>query len=205
MTLKFHQLVFALLLLSNQLVAQNESPKKQSSATEISKVFLDVSTGSNNPSGYVGAGVNIAIRSNFYFGAGVGNSTWGTKVTAKGTYFFNKSLRGGAFTISINHSTGFEKNNYNPITNDNSVAGKVDVITGRVTSTNLMYTNFSNIGKKSKFYFQIGYATTFNTPTLQIYQTGTPISNTDKKIKERVEFFAPGGIVANIGVMIALK
>jgi hypothetical protein len=205
MKMKYTLLALMLVLFTTITTAQDKVKKSKRVQTENGKVFVNLSTGINNPTGPLGVGIDAAIAKNIMIGAGIGTSTWGTKISAKGVFFLKENFHGGAFAISINHSSGFtySKMTYEP--KNSNTTYLLDTEGSRVTSVNLMYANYRNIGKKSKFYFQTGFAAKLNTPTVTIYYAGTANTFNDKLYTQSLKLFAPGGLIANIGFLIAIQ
>jgi hypothetical protein len=205
MKMKYTLLALMLVLFTTITTAQDKVKKSKRVQTENGKVFVNLATGINNPTGPLGVGIDAAIAKNIMIGAGIGTSTWGTKISAKGVFFLKENFHGGAFAISINHSSGFaySKMKYEP--KNSNTTYLLDTEGSRLTSVNLMYANYRNIGKKSKFYFQTGFAAKLNTPTVTIYYAGTTNTFNDKLYTQSLKLLAPGGLIANIGFLIAIQ
>jgi hypothetical protein len=205
MKIKYPFIAIILLLATQNILAQDKVKKSKRAQKENGKVFVNLSSGINNPTGVFGVGIEGAVAKNIMIGAGIGSSTWGTKISAKGVFFLKENFHGGAFAISINHSSGFSyyKMKYEP--KNSNTTYLLDTEGSRVTSVNLMYANYRNIGKKSKFYFQTGFAAKLNTPTTNIYYAGTTNTFNDKLYTQSLKFLAPGGLIANIGFLIAIQ
>ncbi|MFM2192951.1 MAG: hypothetical protein RLZZ118_1908 [Bacteroidota bacterium] len=202
--MKKNILLLATLLLGNLLFAQDKVNKSSSNKNDA-QVFLNLGGGFNNPFGPLGFGVDIAVHPHVMVGTGVGASSWGTKLMLKGMYFRKEHYHGGAFGISIHQSTGItlDSYKYQPANSGNTYS--LNVNGAGITSANFLYANYRNIGRRSKFYLQTGIVAKLNNPTTSIKYAGTTIDFTDKKARSAIDISKPGGIVMNLGFLIALK
>jgi hypothetical protein len=207
--MKFKKIAILACLCSSLLCnAQSDKVRKTSKADrDNGTIFLNLGGGFNNPFGFAGLGVDVAVHPHGMVGAGIGLSTWGTKVNLKGVFFFKENYHGGALAVSLNNNTGFNSNNFEYDRGNTGSIVKLDIKTSNAISANLMYTNYRHIGKKSKFYIQAGFVAPLVRPTIDITYSnnGTKFIESDRLYEKSLRIFSPGGLVGNVGFLIALQ
>ena len=73
------------------------------------KFYLGLSTGIDNPSGFIGLNADVPLSSHFSLGAGGGLSLmWGYKAYAEGRFFFRECNRGFAFGAGATYNSGIK-------------------------------------------------------------------------------------------------
>lgn len=158
------------------------------------KAYVGLSMGINNPSGFLGFDIDIPIVPNFSIGAGIGSSTWGTKVYIDGKYYMKPCHRGWAFGIGVTHNAGM--NNF--MTNLETIYGTEQVTVDLLGETNafLGAYYFWTIGRRyNRFYLEAGYSARFS--SVQYTEvSGDPLDNNGQRV---LQILSPGGLMIGAG------
>ncbi len=197
--------LIVLLLVTNITLAQekitetnteNTNTEKVPMQVQTSKFGINLSTGIDNPHGFLGIGLNVKASEKILVTGGVGLSTWGSKLAIRGLYFLKPNFLGSAFGISINRSTGFSLDNYSAVTTNNTAYGTV----GGVFSSNAMYALYFKISPKSRFYMQTGLAFKISKPDMDLYIVNSSVPVMEGSAEYNAyKVISPGGFVLNFG------
>jgi len=120
--------------------------------------FVGTSTGMNNPTGVLGVDLEFPIAHDFSIAAGVGISTWGTKTTVEGKYFYRHRRRRSAIGFGLTHNSGLV--NYSETLNT-VYYGSAPVIMDLYPQTNLFvgFYRYYRLGRRAnRFYVDAGYS-----------------------------------------------
>jgi hypothetical protein len=183
--------------------AQDKKDKNTASTKDGTepKIYAVLSSGINNPNGFFGAGVDV-YKQRFLVGAGIGISSWGTKLNVKGMYFLHDNNIGGAFGAALVYSTGGTLTN---VQSDINSSLYVDAVLKGVTSFNLMYGKYWKVGARGRFFFLTGIASKLSSNIVTETYTGTNVPYNNTNSKKYFSTNSPGGIIASAGFQIRLN
>ena len=192
-------LLLMLLLTSTLAHAQSDQRlmhgKRVSKAKACPRAYIGFSTGINNPVGFIGPQVDIAINPEISIGSGVGLSTWGTKVFLEGRYYFGLCNQGWAIGSGITHNTGTKNL---PLPNVHTIYGEQDVVIDQYPQTNFMLSGyyFFPLGHsgRNRFHVQAGYSIPLTERAR--YDSNYPLT---QKGQNQIYFLSPGGIIVGLG------
>ena len=151
--------------------------------------YISLSTGFNNSVGLLGLVGDIPVSKAVSVEAGLGLSSWGTKLTLGGKYYLRPCHRGWAFGAGVTHNTGLA-NFHNKMETNNSSSDDVWLNLNPVSNLYFAAYHYVNLGaRNNRFYTMIGYSMSLTAnPWDQI--DGYPISaNSRYTPRER----RPGG------------
>ncbi len=167
---------------------------------KCARLYLGTGTGINNSAGVLGITVDVPVASSVSVEAGAGLSTWGSKVTVGGKFYFKPCYRGWAIGTGITHNTGLDAFSSDMETVN---GGKEKVTLKLKPQTNMYLAAYSyvKLGKKmNRFHSMFGWSIPLSTDRYE--QTyGAPISSTAKKA---LDIIKPGGLVVGIGFSFAI-
>lgn len=178
-----------------QAPKETHTLKKTSAIDRIcNKLYLGLSTGANNPGGFLAADVDVPIVSHLSVGAGVGASTWGSKFYADVRYYLKPCNRGLAFGAGISHSTGFSN-----ITESLSTSnGTQDVTLDLKPMSNIFLGAyyFWTLGHHAnRIYVDAGYSIPLQTYSYTVTDNYQLTSDAQSAIK----FLSPHGLMIGVG------
>ena len=161
--------------------------------------YLGVSSGLNNPAGFVGFDINIKLNRYLTLDGGAGTSTWGNKLYSDVKYYLKENQRGFAFAGGFTFNSGLE----NIKVNMKTVQGTERVTLSLKPQPNLFiaFYHYWTVGHKYNRFFVAGGASVRMHPTHfhEIY--GDPLTDNASNNLRRI---APGGLVACAGFSFAL-
>ena len=167
------------------------------------KLYITTSTGCNNNTGIVGVSFDIPIEKYLSVEAGLGESSWGTKLTLGGKYYLKPCHRGWAFGTGLTYNTGLNGFTDNLETQYNG--GPVESVTFNLHSqTNVYFAAYRywNLGRRyNRFYIEFGYSVPLGSQNKYDQTMGDPIS---PKSADVMNLIAPGGVIAAIGFSFAI-
>jgi hypothetical protein len=175
----------------------SSSPRKND---RCPKAFLGLSSGLNNANGILGFNLEVPVEEHVTLGAGIGVSTWGTKVYGEGRYYLNPSRYGWAFGVGVTHSTGVTdvKHKHHTINGDEDVTLNLDPQTNMFGAAYY----FWRIGRgHNRFFLAGGYSVRFDSPSY-IEVSGDPLT---ASADDHVKRLAPGGLMAAFGFSFGIR
>ncbi len=165
-------------------------------ATGCPRVYIGLSTGVNNPAGFIGAQVDLAVSPTVSIGSGVGMSSWGYKTFIEARYYFKPCNRGWAVSGGLTFNTGVDGM---ALKSAETVYGKQDVSLKLHSLSNFMISgyHFFNLGQdgRNRFHLQFGYSIPLSEASFdQVF--GAPLSGDGS---DMVLALAPGGLILGLG------
>jgi hypothetical protein len=197
--------------ISNYAFAQGKVPSTKStlSSNTTGKFYLNLSSGVNNPNGFLGLGVDATVAPKILVGIGAGLSTWGNKFNLKGMVFLKENHLGSAVGLSVNYSTGLDiaknSNQTFEITTSSGSSQRIYGATNGATSVNMMYGRYWQLGKRSKFYINTGLVTKLNTSNVNMYDYNTDVPVTSSQAIRSIKIVSPGGLCFAAGFLVSLN
>lgn len=174
--------------------------KRGEIAVGCRRVYFGISTGLNNPTGFAGVQIDVAItgRISANFGAGIG--TWGTKAALEGRYYFEPCNRGFALGLGGTYSLGGTQITVADVKTQN---GTETASFDLRPAFNAMFSGyyFVNLGKRgNRLHFQGGYSLPLHGSCL-VQLSGSPIvANAARPLA----IIPPGGPIVAMGVSFGI-
>jgi hypothetical protein len=200
---------------TNILCAQNYSDskkKRQSNSSQTSsigpKIYANLSSGINNPNGFIGIGIDVCFSKNILLGIGTGIGSAGNKLNVKGMYFLKENHLGSALGLSLNATSGFKSSLSNPTNTRSSPIISFDYKYSSGVSANLMYGRYWKVARTGKFFINTGIAVPISKVKVDLLYAGTnvPLSTTTYDDEyTSLNFFTPGGLIFAAGFLIQLN
>ena len=193
------KILLFLLVLSTSLVTTAQEASSGNSKTSIGEprcpvVFIGTGTGLENPFGLLGINIDVPVIPYFSVNAGVGISSWGTKMHGEVRYYLKPCNKGWAFSAGITHNTGLDNFTISMPT----VAGTADVTMDLLAATNVyigIY-HFWRLGKRgNRFNITTGYSIPLSSNNY--IQTAGPAIDEDGRSVMKI--VAPGGLMLGVG------
>jgi hypothetical protein len=175
-------------------------PATQQNLPFIPKAYLGLSSGLNGANGILGFSFEVPVTHAVSIGAGVGVSTWGTKVFGEARYYLKPTQCGWALGAGITHNTGVTdvKHKHSTIRGDENVTLDLDP----QTNVFIAAYRFWHIGKgHNRFYLTAGYSVPLEHPSYHEV-SGDPLTGS---ADEHVKKFAPGGLIAGLGFSFGIR
>lgn len=150
--LKKVKLLFFLSLIVTSSVFAGPGYRSQS----CPKVYIGPSIGFNNTVGLVGVNFDVPVTGRFSLGTGAGLSSWGLKSFFEGRLYFKDCNRGWAIGTGVTYNTGLQ----DFVTPLPTTFGDQDVMMDLepLPSVFLSAYHFFNLGRRNRFYLQLGYS-----------------------------------------------
>lgn len=167
--------------------------------------YLDLSTGINNPSGFLGVDFNICLSNYVTLDGGVGAGTWGNKLFVGAKYYLKAGDRAWAVGGGFSYSSGEENVNLNL----NTVNGDKEKVSLSLKSQDdafIAIYHYWTLGKKyNRFYVDAGKAVDLHTPRFH-EDPGYPQLTSDaiQKVKRMAPGDFAGGIMVGLGFSFGL-
>jgi len=167
--------------------------------------YLDLSTGVNNPSGFLGLDFNICLSNYVTLDAGVGPSTWGNKLFVGAKYYLNTGDRSWAVGGGFSYSSGEENVNLKL----NTLAGNDQKVSLSLKSQDdafIAIYKYWTLGKKyNRFYVDLGKAVDMHVPRFHEAPGYAPLtSDAVQKVKNMAPGDFLGGVMLGVGVSFGL-
>jgi len=176
--------------------AQLAAKTKNSKPGKRPACYIGLSTGINNPSGYIGLDFNIHIGKYITLDAGAGPGTWGNKLYIGGKYYLKKHQRGWALSGGVTFSSGLETVNLKLPTIYNNTE-RVALTLKPESNAFIAVYHYWKLGKKNnRFFVDFGKSVALQ-PERFHQKTGDPIT---EEARQRVSNLCPGKFLGGLMV-----
>ena len=182
---------------------QDNFPKKEThgktrhgKSTHRPIFYINISTGINNNTGFIGASAEVPVAGHFSVEGGAGISTWGSKLTASCKYYLNDNFKGWAFGAGFTYNTGLS----NFQDNLETIYGTTETVTLDLHSRANIFAaayKYWRLGKRAnRIYMELGYSIPVSGGDKFVQTSGDPISSNSTKA---INLIAPGGLIVGFG------
>ncbi len=159
--------------------------------------YITTSTGINNNTGVLGFSFDVPVSKNISIDAGVGAGSWNNKIYAGVKYYLDPFHRGFAFGTGLTYSSGLSDDRAYMTT----IYGNNEWIEyNKNPQTNILFAAYKywNMGKKyNRWYVELGWSVRVTGGSIVTQLTGDPL---DRVTLNTLELFAPGGLIAGVGM-----
>ena len=177
-----------------RLIRRRAGSGKTRKATSCPRAYIGFSGGINNPAGYIGPQLDIAVSPVVSVGTGFGLSTWGNKAFLEARYYFKPCNRGWAIGSGFTYNTGARNV---ALPGVETIYGDRDIIISQHSQLNFMISAcyFFNLGRQARhrFHLQAGYSVPLKAVSFDSDLTLTANGH------DQVALFAPGGLIIGVG------
>lgn len=161
------------------------------------KYYLGLGSGINAHTGLFGLTGEYRLIDKTFLQGAVGLSTWGIKTSFGFRYDF-RFINTIGIGMNYTHASGIQYMTLNTTQNGNQESYVIDCHPSNTLDLKVAY-NY-NVGKRSKFFAETGYAIPLNYEPYKIVEGPAP----DEFAKNLLRIFQPGGVILVVGLSIGL-